>query len=1042
MNLSMKTIHKQISLEALKCRIPNTLPSIRDNAILYPDEENFYYENPNGNYGSIPCDIRIPTDKIIGNNNEEYDVSTITDITNTNINIPDESSYYKESEKKYSNSKITINGEENFYFSYHKLHEWYLFYTKYFERLYTTTCRKSDKVYKSAVEYFYSDNPKEEFETLEYFQNIDKLFIARGGVIQKNSTDNPTHCDFYDWLKKYVFLSFDLKTESYVNANNKTVYLKQYAKEWKTTTLNIISLFQWYKWFYVRYTDDENLDCCKKKEYERLGGENMYFFFDKCVKEYYKNAEYIKNFSTFSATINIPLLLQNTNNIIGEYTSLIENWEGGEDYSPKNNGNGTVVHYGGTTYLYNDDVTPNEDPNKTITIEDTTFIATNSGDTTVKKGYFYNQYKEFTFLYNKKPIYGEYIQEYIKKNNDEFVLDELDGVTNYSYLDSKFVPNPNIDNMSIKNKILTHPLENGHIFYIDNDVYFSSFGYILKDSNNNPVCDEHSEIIVQYVNDDEESIPFVIYRGKKYYGYYDKSQKHNFKFTFKRKICDDSDWLVISEEKVEYIIYNNVLYEVENNKITLPNGSNITTSYESVEGIVSNDVSIVLIGKKDKTYFYGNLVAFENPNDAQNTIYRITEGDGLGELITVKEEWTNKNSGYWIDVKDGKPTTLSLIKPYTVYNLGVVTGKTKSKLVGLEDFNKSYDKQGNEIHGLYTNTFPIPRETDILDFYYHVGNVSDLQFIVNDTEAKIGYYWGNMISNITFYFKKDNGDIIKEVAVSSTNNISALEKNIKEYIKETFFNNIPTNIKNPQIGDLCINGNDIYLITQVSKEDINEYKASGYIKLEKLDEIISALPTKPLCKITYNFGAIIERPYNIVNGKYNYGQYSLSSDYHHGVEYTEEFSIEIGVERYYLEKDTFTNVKYLQLIPLNEVTYYMDDIITEDSEEFTANSANFKTEVVHNLAAEDYDEKKYTKEYNSSESDGRQFNFYNGLMASPNMIEEYNLGISSLRKVEDDIYINRGINYAFDKHIKLMEVKSLEALEQYGNGSFNIINNG
>ena len=51
------------------------------------------------------------------------------------------------------------------------------------------------------------------------------------------------------------------------------------------------------------------------------------------------------------------------------------------------------------------------------------------------------------------------------------------------------------------------------------------------------------------------------------------------------------------------------------------------------------------------------------------------------------------------------------------------------------------------------------------------------------------------------------------------------------------------------------------------------------------------------------------------------------------------------------------------------------------------------------------------------------------------------LGISSLENIDSDIYIERGINAAFERHLKLGEVTSLEALEQYSNGYFTIIDN-
>ena len=65
----------------------------------------------------------------------------------------------------------------------------------------------------------------------------------------------------------------------------------------------------------------------------------------------------------------------------------------------------------------------------------------------------------------------------------------------------------------------------------------------------------------------------------------------------------------------------------------------------------------------------------------------------------------------------------------------------------------------------------------------------------------------------------------------------------------------------------------------------------------------------------------------------------------------------------------------------------------------------------------------------------------NNYVNFPLIREEYKLGSSSHEKIESDIYINRGTARAIDNHIKLMEVRSLESLEQYGNGYFKIIKN-
>lgn len=55
--------------------------------------------------------------------------------------------------------------------------------------------------------------------------------------------------------------------------------------------------------------------------------------------------------------------------------------------------------------------------------------------------------------------------------------------------------------------------------------------------------------------------------------------------------------------------------------------------------------------------------------------------------------------------------------------------------------------------------------------------------------------------------------------------------------------------------------------------------------------------------------------------------------------------------------------------------------------------------------------------------------------------QEYLFGSSTMQNLDVDIYIERGINAAFEKHLKLGEVTSMEALEQYTNGYFKMMEN-
>ena len=56
----------------------------------------------------------------------------------------------------------------------------------------------------------------------------------------------------------------------------------------------------------------------------------------------------------------------------------------------------------------------------------------------------------------------------------------------------------------------------------------------------------------------------------------------------------------------------------------------------------------------------------------------------------------------------------------------------------------------------------------------------------------------------------------------------------------------------------------------------------------------------------------------------------------------------------------------------------------------------------------------------------------------PNIREEYLFGIISQPEVESDVFIDRGVVSILDSHLRLSEIESLDHLERYGNGYYNI----
>lgn len=52
--------------------------------------------------------------------------------------------------------------------------------------------------------------------------------------------------------------------------------------------------------------------------------------------------------------------------------------------------------------------------------------------------------------------------------------------------------------------------------------------------------------------------------------------------------------------------------------------------------------------------------------------------------------------------------------------------------------------------------------------------------------------------------------------------------------------------------------------------------------------------------------------------------------------------------------------------------------------------------------------------------------------------EEYLFGIISKPEIKNDVFIDRGIATVFEKHLKLSEVRTLDELQRYGRGYFNV----
>jgi hypothetical protein len=133
-----------------------------------------------------------------------------------------------------------------------------------------------------------------------------------------------------------------------------------------------------------------------------------------------------------------------------------------------------------------------------------------------------------------------------------------------------------------------------------------------------------------------------------------------------------------------------------------------------------------------------------------------------------------------------------------------------------------------------------------------------------------------------------------------------------------------------------------------------------------------------------------------------------NKDYNLCVKYKEQRELTLQSEKYFINNLDYEIIRYINI----------------EGEQLSA-VANFT----------------YVKKIN--EVNGINYSeFDDGYINSPTFREEYNIGNFGLKKVESDIYMDRGNSSSFAKHFAIGECLTLESLSQYQNGGVKIINNG
>lgn len=320
----------------------------------------------------------------------------------------------------------------------------------------------------------------------------------------------------------------------------------------------------------------------------------------------------------------------------------------------------------------------------------------------------------------------------------------------------------------------------------------------------------------------------------------------------------------------------------------------------------------------------------------------------------------------------------------------IIIGTCPSKLTSLESSDLLIDDVGNMIHGVYNvSNFKTqqPPSGLVLELSYQVGNTANVkQFsktVTDDSQIEslqTNYFIGDIIDSMVFYFDCDDKSERDNTKVTaSTSALSAITKSIEN----------KSNSVNYKYNDIS-------------------------------------------CDITYYKGATLKRD------KGSDKLYRDSSRYE-GVKCTETVRFPLKAVTYFLEKSN-NNVT-----PINETSHANSSvgytIYVYELEQEVSMIQSDTYETLYPTPLSNFEMKTCVWSGSSWTTDGYDdFERGNGINAFPVFMEEYSLHTAAPQSVSGDIYINRGVNAAIDKHLRLGEVTSLESLTQYGNGFYLIQN--
>lgn len=1097
----MRTIQKQISLEPMTSRLPSVWPAYFNNEenLYYFDEDSLIERewHYTSNWGMVPDNI------VVNHNPNEVDDSDDSDEEKRpkkwdTYSVVNGCHCYGDSlpydELRFSGDcEPCISGECSFVLSFENLSKWYYFFNEYYNLL--KQYGHCNRVYTSAEDYYdYESGTKYANQMIygtdkETYLEIDRLFAERGGrvevlIFNKDTSEytpmTPKEAHYETREGRMTMIdTYDVGFFKWICDNVVPSFIipMKYKDYWKRDRLFYPDVIKWLAWFKKRMIDPKSYetngkfeegkngeldtwecksqtieDCCDCEEYFNRGGERIYDEMKKWYDDVQQRILDVKSIvdgskNCFIPTVILPTELQLSIDDLGEKSIFSTDYELGKDYRVAHYGDSANT-YGGTVqtidgvpmyfsgacqnnglgFTFNPDYMEKYVSSCMTCGYEGVFaeICPKCGDRHIKQISYDPDRKE-----NIEDAWTSYTERYITHkycsdgecencsekydNRGEFYVS---AVTYFAYNDENVKYTSSASSESTAKEDLEaqmckkYPLtlrKNGWIL-IDNELYpVNEIEYATYDKANKYLGNKKYMIFREkgtstpytFINGQQIYAEFYEPRNKFYFPFFKKPDASVDGITCSGRTFNFNDYIQFDRntlgQKMYYINYSGNAYEVTGNALTMNN-----TEYYRISGYSTDNASNMLY------YTYDS---------------EIRSGDTI-DLVSSDVAVLSSSTEYF-----GNKPFIKVTCPFEVelYSADEINGRTVSKLADLRCYDVLTDDIGNDIDGIY----PIdkaeimnyqPPEGTELEPLYQVGNTTNIARF-SKTVDDLDNIEGNEPKN---YFV---GDIIKEM---------------KFYYKE-----YDETIPEETIVDVLLESGDTYSI-KVKGKYIDTTVTSGYtslsaitastkakVELEEDETETHVFYNDIFCDVTYYIGATLRRK----NGE-NYNLCYEDQINNYGVEYVETVQFVKENREYYLRKPQNIN----NVIPsrVNDVSghsisypiyvYKMEQLLEHvyDSQydsSYEVPMANFRLDI--NIFSGNCD--TFSQKYSEDMAK------HNDLQVFPTFREEYRFGVSVIENVDSDIYIDRGINAAFEKHLKLGEVTSLEALEQYGLNFFKIM---